>query len=256
LLASKLKSELILEYIFEEEVLDKIDNISSGAVTSQSLEDMAEEVKEVEMNGESTVIFNNIEHLARNKNIEFEKSVHTGIHSEEILDCITEKRINLMITEFHKDAWLKYRIFYDSPVPIWLEHSGKKLDKIYGILTNLSYNKLVPKAAFKLSKKLNLPLHFYYVLDSTDEFDEVLEEKKRKKLKLKLNSIQKKFGKDFKYELVNNEISGFINDTFKHKDSALVILGRFTKPIKLPFLNLDKKIEVSKKLEANVLLLK
>jgi hypothetical protein len=217
---------------------------------------MTEQIKEVEIKDESTVIFNEIDKMAAKKKIKINKLIHEGPHTKEILGCIKSENINLMVTEFQKDTLLKYRIFYESPVPVWLEHNGKKLKKIYGILTNLSPNKLAPKAAFNLSKKMDLPLKFYYVLDESEPYNEKDEEKKRRYLEKSLERMKQKTNKGFEYDIVQQDISNFIVQHFKRDKSSLVILGRFTKPVKLPFISLDKKIEASKKISASVLLLK
>ncbi len=257
-LSAKFKSKLILQYIFEEQVLDKVNNVTSGAVTCQSLDELVKEVKHVEVHSESTVLFEQIENMAKKKNIdiEIERITQNGVHSDEILGCIQKESVDLMVTEFHRDTLLKYRIFYNSPIPIWLEHNGKNINKIYGILTNLSPNVLVPKFALKLTKKFNVPLHIYYVLDNTEPYDENIEKTERKKL---FSTIEQKFkshGLKYDIDLVTQDISNFLGEHFKHKEGALVILGRFKKPAKIPFIRLDKKIEVSKKLGANVLILK
>ena len=255
-IAQKFKSELTMEYIFEEKVIEKINEVSSGAVTQCSLEEMAEDVKNVEVASESTVIFEEIENLAKGKGIQIHKQIHSGHLSEEIIDCIKDHGINLIITEFHKDLLSKYRILYDSPVAIWLENSGKRINSIDGILTNLSPNKLVPNAAFYLSKKLDLPLHLYYVLDTTDSQDENTDWTDQKQLIKTLRARAKKLNIYFEYDTVTEDISHFLSNNFRHKDRSVVILGRFKKPVKLPFVSWDKKIEVSKKLDANVLMLK
>ena len=54
-----------------------------------------------------------------------------GTHTDEILECIQKENIDLIISEFHKDTLLKYRIFYDSPIPVWLENNGNKIKEIY-----------------------------------------------------------------------------------------------------------------------------
>jgi len=255
-IASKFNSKLIIQYIFEEQVIDKIDNVSSGAVSQCALDEMSKNMKNLSVGGESTVIFEKIENIARKKNVEVKKLIGDGIHTDEILDCIKRENIDLMVTEFHKDTFLKYRILYDSPISIWLEQSGKEIEEVYGILTNLSPNKCVPSFAFKISQKLNIPLHFYYVLDDTEPYDENNEKHTRKKL---ISSLVKKgtgFKTHYKINEVTGDISSFVNHQFKKEDSGLVILGRFEKPVKIPFSKLDKKIEVSKKLKANVLILK
>lgn len=255
-LADKFDSKLILEYIFEKQVLEKLNNVTSGAVTTHSLEEMQKKIKAVGVQDESHVLFDRIEDLAQKKNIEICKIAHEGVHTDEILGCIEDHDINLMITEFHKDTLLKYRILYDSPVHIWLEQSGKKVKNIYGIITNLSLNKLVPNIAVKISEKLNVPLHFYYVNDTTDPSDEPLDEKERTQLFSKIKKNCKSNGLECKIDQVSGDISTFLNHQFRHDDTGLVILGRFKKPAKFPFINSDKKIEVVKKLKANVLILK
>lgn len=255
-LASRFNSDLILEYIFEEQVIDKVNDVSSGAVSYRSLRKMTKEMKKVELGDESEVIFDRVRKLVDPERIKIQKLAHSGIHTDEILCAIREQNIDLMITEFHKESLLKYRILYNCPVPIWIEHSGKDLNKIYGILTNLSPNKLVPKMAFNLSKKFNLPLKFFYVLDSSDEFDEHDEEEAQKKLLTKLKKLRVKHKVRFEFDVIIQEISSFLNHSFKKRKSGLVVLGRFKKPAKLPFMHLDKKIEVSKKIGANVLILR
>ncbi len=255
-LAEKFKSKLYIDYIFEEQVLDKVNNVSSGVVPQCTLEEMGEEVKNVEVGGESTVLFDRIEQITKKKNIDLMKVIHSGQLTDEILDCVHEYEINLIVTEFHSDTLPKYKIFYKSPIPIWLENNGNKLKKIYGILTNLSPNEFVPKAAFYLSKRLNIPLHFYYVLDTSEMHDERTEYDTHKRLIKDIKARAKKLNIYFEYDTVTQDISHFLDHTFRNEDDSLVILGRFKKPVKLPFTTLDKKIEVSKKLGANVLLLR
>jgi len=115
------------------------------------------------------------------------------------------------------------------------------LKKVYGILTNLSPNILVPTAAFKISKKYKIPLKFYYVLDSTEPIDEEEETKAQKELLAVLKRKKEKYNIKFEFDVVFQEISSFLNQFFKKDVSALVILGRFKKPIKIPFIHLDKK---------------
>lgn len=255
-IAYKFKSKLTLEYIFEKSVIDKINNVSSGAVTQCSLEEMSEEIENVEVGSESSVIFDKIEQEAQGKNIDLRKLIHSGHHSDEILDCIREHEIDLIITEFHRDTLLDYNFLYKSPVPIWLEQNGNRIKKIFGVLTNLSPNLLVPTAAFKLSKTLNVPLHLYYVLDTKEMSNEETDLKVQKELIKDLKERAKKINVYFEYDTVTQEISNFLDHTFRHENNSLVILGRFKKPVKLPFISLDKKIETSKKLDANVLMLK
>ncbi|MCK5562495.1 MAG: hypothetical protein KAJ51_17980, partial [Thermoplasmata archaeon] len=216
----------------------------------------AEEVKNVEVASESTVIFEEIENRARKKNIPIHKQIHSGYLTDEILECVGDQGINLIITEYHRDAVSKYRILYDSPVPIWLENNGNRVEKIYGILTNLSPNLLAPNAAFYLSKKLDLPLHFYYVLDTTRIQNGQTDWQDQKVLIKTLRERAKKLNIYFEYDTVTQDISNFLDHTFRHEQNSVVVLGRFTKPVKLPFIDIDKKIEVSKKIRANVLLLK
>lgn len=255
-LASKFKSKLFLEYIFNEQMMVKVDSVSSGAVPCQSLDQMVEEVKNVEVGSESSVVFDEVESLAKKKNIDFQKIIQSGNHSEEILDCINEQHIDLMVTEFHRDSLLKYRILYKSPAPVWLENTGKKIEKVYGILTNISPNKLVPKFAFNLMNKFDVPLQFIYILDDSEPNNKDNEQNLRKKLQNELKKLGETFGIKYDFKVVNGKLPNFINQQFKNEESSLIILGRFTKPVKLPFVNMDKKIEVSKKLNANVLMLK
>jgi hypothetical protein len=254
-IASKYNSKLIFDFIFEKKVIEKINNVSSGAVSQCALENMTEEVKNVEESQESSVFFDRIDELVKSKGIETRKLIHTGFHTDEILDCIKEHDVDLIITEFHKDTLLKYRIFYNSPIPVWLEQSGLKLREINGVLSNLSPNKRVPKFTYSLAKKMDLPLKYYYVIDKSEPYDEDSEQTERENLINNIEKMGKASGLDVDFELVTEDVSVFLDNTFKEKENMLVILGRFEKPTWLPFSNLDKKIEVSKKLNANVLML-
>lgn len=255
-LAVKFKSKLIVEYILEKQAINRINNVSSGAVTSHSLEKMEEVMMSAELGGEPTLFFDRIESQAHKRNIKLRKIINEGIHSDEIMECIQNEKIDLVITEFHKDTNLRYRIFYDSPIPIWLEQNGNKIKEVYGVLTNVSPNKLVPGFSFKFSKKLKVPLHLFYIMDKTEAPDTHFSQATRDKLIDKIEDFGKKVGVDCEIDVVTQDISTFLDQEFKDNDSALVILGRFKKPVKLPFTSLDKKIEVSKKLKANVLMLK
>ena len=99
-------------------------------------------------------------------------------------------------------------------------------------------------------------MKFYYVHDSSEPLEDSEEDLARKELLTKLKNLRVKYKTNFEFDVVFQEIGSFLNYYFKKEKSGLVILGRFKKPTMLPFFRLDRKIEVSKKLGANVLILK
>ena len=255
-LASKLDSKVYLLYILEKQLLDKLTRNSSHALTDHDRNEVECILIEKEMNGESKMYFKKAEKIAKSKKIKFNKFTCKGIHTDEILKKIDSKNIDLIISEFHPDTLLKYRIFYDSPIPVWIECSEGDINNIYGICTNLGKNLRVPEYTNKLAKKFNSKVRFDYILDLPKSKIDQSETDKGKNFLTKLNT---KYGKELKYiktNFITQDISKYLRTNFRMPGSDLVILGRFEKKSRILFQTIDRKIEICKKIPVNVLILK
>jgi hypothetical protein len=211
---------------------------------------------EKEMNGESKVYFKKIEQIAKPKKIKFSKFTCKGLFSEEILKNIKSQNIDLIVSEFRPDVLLKYSIFYDSPIPVWIERTGENIENIYGICTNLARNRKVPKYTINLAGKFGSNVRFNYVFD-----DEKVEANKTQIAKGKkfLKNLEKRYEpeiRDFKTYYIAQDILKYLLTSFKIARSDLVILGRFEKMGGVMFQTVDKKIGVCQKIPVNVLILK
>ena len=208
------------------------------------------------MNGESEVYFKKVEKLAKPKKIKFEKFTCQGIYTEEILKNIKSKEIDLIISEFHPDVLLKYRIFYESPIPIWIERSSGNIQNVYGICTNLGKNQRVPKYTKNLAIKFDSNARLYYILDlPKPQIDQSAIDEGNKFLS-KLKSKYKKDLKELKTNFITQDILKYLKTSFKVKRSDLIVLGRFEKKSRILFQSVDRKIKICKKIPVNVLILK
>ncbi len=256
-LASKFGSNVCLLYIYEEREMEKIlTRGSSHALTGHNINKIECMLIEKEMNGESEVYFKKAEQFAKFKKIKFQKFTGKGLFSEEILKKIKSEKIDLIVSEFHPDVLLKYSIFYDSPISVWIERSPGKIQNIYGICTNLAKNIKVPKYAAGLGKGFGSSVRFNYVFDAEKTEATKSEIAKSKKF---LKGLEKKYRpevQDFKTYFFTQDILKYLKTSFKINRSDLVILGRFEKKGGMLFQTVDRKIEVCKKIPVNVLILK
>ena len=255
-LASKLDSKVYLLYILEKPLLDKLTRNSSHALTDHDRNEVECILIEKEMNGKSKIYFKKAEKIAKSKKIKFNKFTCKGIHTDEILKKIDSKNIDLIISEFHPDTLLKYRIFYDSPIPVWIERSGGSLQNIYGICTNLGKNLKVPKYTRNLAMKFDSNAQFYYVLDLPKAQMDQSAIDNGNKLLTGLRTKYKKDLKELKTNFITQDISKYLRTSFKMPRNDLVILGRFEKKSRILFQTIDRKIEICKKIPVNVLILK
>ena len=256
-LASKFRSKLCLLYIYEEREMEKIlTRGASHALTGHDINNIECMLIEKEMNGESEVYFKKVEQFAKPKKVKFHKFTCKGLFSEEILKNIKSEKIDLIVSEFHPDVLLKYSIFYDSPIPVWIERTGGAIQNIYGICTNLAKNKKVPKYTVNFGKKFGSNVRFNYVFDAEKTEPSKSEIGKGKKF---LKSLEKKYQadvRDFRTYFFTRDILKYLKTSFKIERSDLVILGRFEKKGRVLFQTVDKKIKVCQKIPVNVLILK
>jgi nucleotide-binding universal stress UspA family protein len=255
-LAAKLGSRIYLLYIMEQQVIDKLTRGTSHALTDHDRNDIECILIEKEMNGESKVMFKKAEKIAKPKKVGFNKFTCKGIHTDEILKIIESKNIDLIISEFHPDALLKYRIFYESPIPVWIERSPGRIQNIYGICTNLGGNKRVPEYVKYLATKFGSNTRFHYVLDmpKSKATKEVIDQGYKC-----LSKIHKKYNKDLKdlkTNFVTQDILKYLKTGFNIPRSDLLILGHFEKKSRILFQTVDRKINICKKIPMNVLILK
>jgi hypothetical protein len=256
-LASKFGSKLYLLYVYEEYEMEKIlTRGTSHALTEHDINKIECMLIEKEMNGESEVYFKKIEQIAKPKKLKFHKFTCKGLFSEEILKNIKSEKIDLIVSEFREDVLLKYSIFYDSPIPVWIERTGENIENIYGICTNLAKNKKVPKYTINLAEKFGSNVRFNYV------FDEEKAEASQTQIDIAkrfLNGLEKKYKsgvENFKTYFFTQDVLKYLLTSFKIARSDLVILGRFEKKGSVMFQTVDKKVKVCQKIPVNVLILK
>ena len=256
-LASKFKSKLCLLYIYEKHEMENIlTRGASHALTEHDINQIECMLIEKEMNGESEVYFKKVEQIAKPKKIKFHKFTCKGLFSEEILKNIKSEKIDLIVSEFHPDVLLKYGIFYDSPIPVWIERADGPIQNIYGICTNLAKNIKVPKYTATIGKKFGSNVRFNYVFDDEKTDVSKSEIDKGKKLLKKLEKKYQSDLRDFKTYFFTQDILKYLKTSFKIERSDLVILGRFEKKGGVMFQTADKKIKVCQKIPVNVLILK
>jgi hypothetical protein len=229
---------------------------TSHALTEHEINKIECMLIEKEMNGESEVYFKKIEQMAKSKKVKFHKFTCKGLFSEEILKNIKSENIDLIVSEFRPDVLLKYSIFYDSPIPVWIERTGGNIQNIYGICTNLAKNKKVPKYTINLAKTLKANVRFNYVFDDEKTEPNKNEISKGNKFLKRLDKRYQQDVEEIKTYFFTQDILKYLITSFKIERSDLVVLGRFQKKGGILFQTVDKKIKVCQKIPVNVLILK
>lgn len=259
--AEKFKSKISLIYIIETKTMEQADKMSESYLSDFELTETKKQMMKGQVKTADKIIFEDAKTHFKQKNIKFKGKIVRGEFSDGIKLELEKQEYELILMGFEKECLLKYRIFEDVKIPIWVE--GKSESKtILAVLSNLSPNQKVHEISIKLSKKLNWDLKMIYVID-TDDSVEVDEQGMRsgKKQERDLlftgqNFIEELQAKGIKAEIIKGNLEKEIAKTAEKINANLVIVGREQKkkgPFGLPVKNIKKKM--AEKCEHSILFL-
>jgi hypothetical protein len=143
--------------------------------------------------------------------------VQKGNFSRSLLDSIEYHDADTLLMEYESYNLMKYRIMDISPVPVWIERHEGDIKKIGLFCTNLSPNRMAPRAARRLHKAFNAKVQAFYVNDPAGEVDEEEPEEISDMYRIKWDDI------------VEDKVDRFIFSKAKEEGFDLIILGRIRK---------------------------
>ena len=258
-LAETFESFVEIVYIIEEKTLKKIDEVAESVNTEYEREGLKREVAAKGDFMAHSLIFEEVDKFFKK---EPEKKVLEGEFTDVIKEEVQRKKITCILMGFEKECMLRYRLFEEANLPIWVEMNGGK-NIVAGVCSNLSPNKKVPKVTFTIAKALGYEPYIVYIVDTSDRV-EVDEEGKRsvKKPVDYLLRNGKKFVKKFEEEgiktmVLHGPIEEKIGEIARKLDAGLLVIGREKKRRKiLGVFCKDVKKEITEKAGHSLLFLK
>ncbi len=258
-LAEIFGSSIEIAYIIEEKTLKKIDEVAESVKTEYKREELK---KEVAIEGNSiaySVIFEEANKFFKK---EPEKRVIEGEFTNVIIEEAKRKKITCVLMGFERKCILRYRLFEELPLPIWVEMEGGK-KTIAGICSNLSPNKKVPRVTCSIAEALEYEPYIAYIVDTSDrvEVDKEGERSSKKPIDYLLQNGEK-FVKKFKEKgiktmVLDGPIEERIGEIADKLEAGLVVVGREKKRRKiLGIFFKDVKREITEKTSHSLLFLK
>ncbi|KAA0013924.1 MAG: universal stress protein [Thermoplasmata archaeon] len=237
----KFNSRLVVAYIIEEKTLKKMEEVSEVFLTEEQMEEMENQILEQGSMVAEKIIFEKVEPFIH----EFGKKVIFGEFSEEVKKISREQNITCIITGYEKNCFLRYRLFEEMNIPIWVEMGrGNKI--VLGICSNLAPNKRVPSLTLEIAKAFGYTPHLLYVVDKEERVE--VDEKGRKiernieelvgKAKKFLQKYEDKAITHFAKGILEEEIVEYANSI----NADVVILGREMKKRKIFCREMKKNI--------------
>lgn len=234
-LAETFGSSVEIVYIIEEKTLKKIDEVAESVNTEYEREELKREVTEEGSFMAHSLIFKEVDKFFKK---EPEKKVLEGEFTNVIKEEIRKEGITCILMGFEKECMLRYRLFEEVDIPIWVEMNGGK-NIVAGVCSNLSPNKKVPKVTFTLAKVLGYEPYIVYIVDTSDrvEVDENGKRSVKKPIEYLLRNGEK-FVKKFEEEgiktvVLHGPIEEKIGEIARKLDASLVVIGREKKRRKI-----------------------
>ncbi len=193
-LAEKFKGKVHFLYVVEKKTVEQMEKTGKHVLTPKLISELEEDIYHRQVRDISRTVLDRTKELMGPLNERCNYLVQKGEFSDEIEGYLTENsesfnHITCVILEYKKHSNLKYRIFENCSVPIWLERGGK-IDKIFAATTSISRNELVPTHAKRIALSFNAKL-------SLDHFSVHGEDEGDKKIKLQkdwkgVSNVEKK----------------------------------------------------------------
>jgi len=246
-------------YIIEEKTLKKIDEVAESVNTEYEREELKKEVTATGNFMAHSLIFKEANKFFKK---EPEKKVLEGEFTNIIKEEVQREKITCILMGFEKECMLRYRLFEEVNIPIWVEMEGGK-NIVLGICSNLSPNKKVPKVTFTLSKALGYEPYIIYIVDTSDRVE--VDSEGRRSVKKPIDYLLrngeefvKKFEeKGIKTMVLHGSIEEKIGEIARELDAGLIVVGRERKRRKiLGVFCRDVKKEITEKAGHSLLFLK
>ena len=249
-LAEKFKSKINLIYIIEEKTLNQTDRLLDSYRTPYEIAETKNEIIRKQKLAADNIIFEDAKYFFSNKKIPFESKIFQGEFSRVIKNELKNKDYDLVLMGFNKECILRYRLFDEVKIPIWVvnKNDGKS---ILAVCSNLAPNIKVPDISLKLSKLLNLELNMIYVIDIEDsvQVDEKIKRSDKKTEKdlmfIAQGFIQKMERKGINIILLKGSFEKEVIKATEKYNPKIVIIGREQKKkglLGLPVKDLKRKI--------------
>jgi len=166
-LVHTLKSKIHVMYIIEKKTLMKSEERMDSYRTSYETNVLQQAVVDDQKQMADTVVFEDAKQFLSKHNILVEENIVEGEFSDAIADELQKHDYDLILMGFGKRCSLRYRLFYQCNIPIWVV-SGSEKRSILAVCSNLAPNQKVPEISKQLSQMFNWPLHLLYVVDPKD----------------------------------------------------------------------------------------
>ncbi len=251
-LAGKFDSEVLIVYIIEQKTIEKMEHVAEIFLTDEQRKEIEKEIVEQSKMLAGEIIFKNVKPMINN----FEERITFGEFSEEVKKISEEQKTTCVITGYEKGCLLRYRLFENMNIPVWVEMKKSK-KHVLGVCTNLAPNKRVPSLTLELAECFGYVPHLLYVVDKEEKV-EVDEEGRKTERKLsELLEKAEEFLDKYKGKMHTHFSEGILEEEIikysKEIDPDVIIIGREMKKRKI-FCR-EMKREIVDKLENSLLFL-
>jgi nucleotide-binding universal stress UspA family protein len=214
-LANLSGSEIAISYIIEDNVFDKVQEVSKHVLTEKDHERWEKKMIRTHRKMANDVLMEEANRILGD--VDAELLIQKGTYYEAMKDTISKLKADLLLMEYRSYDLLKYRIMDSSPIPVWIERNDGPIKKIGLFCTNLAPNKISPKASNYLKKTLNARLESYFIFDPAGKEDQDEPDRIATLNRIKWKGIS------------NERVDSFIYRKAKERDLDLIILGRIKK---------------------------
>jgi len=161
-LAEKFKGKIHFLYVVEKKTVEQMEKTGTHVLTPKLISELENDIYHTQIRDISRTVLDQTKTLMGPMNSRSDYLVRKGEFSKEIEGYLKENsesfnHITCVILEYKKHSNLKYRIFENCSVPIWLERGGN-IKKVFAATTSISRNKLVPSYAKKIAVSFNAAL--------------------------------------------------------------------------------------------------
>jgi hypothetical protein len=249
-LSEKFDSSITLNYILEKKTLDHAMKSTETYLSDLEITETKEQMIKEKIKTADKIIFEDAKNYFKDRKVKITDLISKG----EFSDCVTEEldknSYDLVLMGFDKECLLKYRLFEDVEIPVWVEEKSEG-NTILAVCSNLAPNRKVPEISQKLSKVLGWKLHMIYVLDTEDsvQVDENGTRSDKKEQRDLLfnaqNFLEEMKKKNIEVEMKKGSLERQTAKAAHEINASLVIVGREQKRrgmLGMPVKNVRKKI--------------
>jgi len=161
-LAEKFKGKVHFLYVVEKKTVEQMERAGKHVLTPKLISELEKDIYHTQVRDISKTVLDQTKTLMGPLDNKCNYLVRKGEFSDEIEGYLKENsgsfnHITCVILEYKKHSNLKYRIFENCSVPIWLERGGE-IKKVLAATTSISKNELVPSCAKQIAVSFNAEL--------------------------------------------------------------------------------------------------